>query len=429
MLRETASQKRIVLWNAAGSAVYAFSSFLMLLIVVRCCGEVEGGIFSMGYAIAQLMLTVGVFESTTYFATDANDRFSHAQYLAFKIATCALMVVASIFYVMTFQFDAHKAAVAYALCAYRLFEAVAQYWYGAFQKHERLDLGGFSTVWRSIISIVLFAGVLLPTGDVTLALVIATASEVIWIGCYDIPRLRKIVRVGKPDFSPKPLAQLFWACLPLFVSSFLAAYLSNICKYAINDVGTEAMQTVFNILFMPAFVINLFLIFFMRPSLTKLAKLWLERNTRPFMGILVKLLALAAIITLGVEVVCAFIGIPILEWFYAVNLEGQTTALLIVMLGGGFLSASNVFYNALVVIRNQHSVLMGYLIAIGVASLVAVPFVANQGIMGACNAYAISCAALFLAFVGIFAVCAARQIRKWDKSENKQPALTEGEEE
>ena len=96
MLRSSASHKRILIWNAAGSAVYAASSFLMLLIVVRLCGDVEAGIFSMGYAIAQLMLTIGVFESTTYFATDAANRFSYEQYLAFKIITCVLMVIVSI---------------------------------------------------------------------------------------------------------------------------------------------------------------------------------------------------------------------------------------------------------------------------------------------------------------------------------------------
>lgn len=425
MFRETTSQKRIVIWNAAGSAVYALSSFLMLLIVVRVCGEAEGGIFSMGYAIAQLMLTIGVFDSTTYFATDASNRFSHAQYLAFKIVTCSLMVVASIFYVMSFQFDAHKASVAYALCAYRLFEAVAQYWYGAFQKAERLDLGGFSAVWRSIISIVLFGGVLFVTGDVTLAVVAATTSEVVWIASYDIPRLRRIVRIGKPDFSPRPLAQLLWACLPLFISSFLAAYLNNICKYAIDAVGTNEMQTIFNILFMPAFVINLFLIFFMRPSLTKLAKLWLERKARAFMGILAKLLGLAALITAAVEIACAAVGIPLLELFYGVDLEGYRPALLVVMLGGGFLSASNVFYNALVVIRKQHSVLVGYGLVIVLASLIATPLVASWAIMGACSAYAISCAALFACFALAFGLCALHQTRNW-KRETKGEIEDEG---
>lgn len=416
MLRETASNKRIVAWNAAGSAVYAFSSFLMLLIVIRLCGEVEGGIFSIGYAIAQLMLTVGVFESTTYFATDASRRFTYAQYLAFKIITCTLMVIVSIIYVLSFQFDAHKSAVAYALCAYRLFEAAAQFWFAAFQREERLDIGGFSSVWRSVISMALFAGVLVINQDVVMGIVLATVSEVVWIACYDIPRLNRIVRVGRPDFSPKPILQLFWACLPLFISSFLSAYLNNVCKYAIEAVGTESMQTIFNVLFMPSFVINLFLLFFMRPSLTHMAKLWIDREVRPFALVVGKLLLTAAVLTVGAIAICAFIGIPILEWFYAIDLTGYTEALLIVLLGGGFLSASNVFFNALVVIRSQHTVLIGYVIAIIVVSVVATPLVQAQGAFGACVAYCISCLGLLACFAVIFALSAAYQLRRAKRS-------------
>ncbi len=413
MLRTEASHKRIVLWNAAGSAVYAFSSFLMLLIVVRICGDVEAGIFSIGYAIAQLMLTVGIFESTTFFATDAGNQFTYEQYLAFKIFTCALMIVVSIVYVSSFGFDQHKALVAYALCAFRLFEALAQYWFAAFQKLERLDIGGFSSVWRSVIAIVLFAAVLFVNQDVAMAATLAAVSEAVWIAAYDIPRLRKIVRIGRPDFTLKVQAKLLWACLPMFVASFLAAYLNNVSKYAIDEVGTNEMQTVFNVLFMPAFVINLFLIFFMRPSLTTLASHWLNHEFPPFAKILVRLLAIAAGITVGVIAVCAVIGIPLLEWFYGIDLTGYMPALLVVMLGGGFLSASNVFYNALVVIRMQHAVLIGYVLAIGVAVATAVPLVLAQGIMGACIAYTIACVALFVAFAVIFVVCARIKRSTW----------------
>lgn len=149
MLRTTASQKRVFIWNSVGSAIYAISSFLLLIIVVRVCGVDEGGVFSIGYAIAQLMLTIGVFEATTYFATDAENRFTYAQYLGFKLVTCGLMIIASVIYITSFGYDAHKSLVAYALCAYRLFEALSQYWFAAFQKENRLDISGFSTTWRS----------------------------------------------------------------------------------------------------------------------------------------------------------------------------------------------------------------------------------------------------------------------------------------
>ena len=415
MLRETASRKRIYLWNGAGSAVYALSSFLLLLLVVRACGSEEGGVFSIGYAIAQLMLTIGVFEATTYFATDAENRFTYAQYLGFKIFTCALMVVVSIVYVLSFGYDAHKSLVAYSLCAYRLFEALAQYWFAAFQKEERLDIAGFSTVWRSVISIVLFALVLAACGDVVVAMIAATASEAVWIACYDIPRLRRIRKVGRPDFSPRALVQILLACLPLFIGSFMSIYLGNVCKYAIDAVGTEHMQTVFNILFMPSFVINLFVNFFIRPSLTTMATLWVGHKARDFMHILVKLLAVVLGITAAVELACALVGIPVLQLFYGVDLQGCLPALLVLLAGGGLLSASNVFYNAMVVIRSQNGVLIGYAVAIAVTTLVATPLVASLGIWGASIAYAVSCAALLASFGIIFALFAKAKMRYWKK--------------
>ena len=76
------------------------------------------------------------------------------------------------------------------------------------------------------------------------------------------------------------------------------------------------------------------------------------------------------------------------------------------MLGGGLLSAANVFYNGLVVIRAQHTVLIGYITAIVIATLVATPLVEAQGVMGACIAYSIACAALFVSFAVILVVSA-----------------------
>lgn len=417
MLRSSASRQRIYIWNSLGSAVYAASSFLMLLIVVRVCGDEEGGVFSIGYAIAQLMLTVGVFEATTFFATDAKNRFTYEQYLGFKIFTCLLMVVASIVYVASFGYDLHKSLVAYALCGFRLFEAFAQYWFAAFQKQERLDVAGFSTVWRSVVSIAVFAVGLAITSDIVLAIVLGSVSEAVWIACYDIPRLRVMVRVGKPDFSPRALLRICLACLPLFIGSFLSIYLGNVCKYAIDAMGTEQMQTVFNILFMPSYVINLFVNFLIRPSLTTLADQWLRHDTASFARLLGKLLAAVLGITAVVVVVCAIAGIPLLQLVYGTSLEGQLPSLIVLLLSGGFISASNVFYNAMVVIRAQNGVLAGYVVAIVVATAIATPLVASAGLWGASVAYAASCAVLLACFFVIFAFCARRQMAAWSSED------------
>ncbi|QFZ10476.1 lipopolysaccharide biosynthesis protein, partial [Streptococcus dysgalactiae] len=62
---------------------------------------------------------------------------------------------------------------------------------------------------------------------------------------------------------------------PLFLNGFLIIYIYTQPKYAIETMShlnklPLGSQTIFNILFMPAFVMNLMMLFF-RPQITQMA--------------------------------------------------------------------------------------------------------------------------------------------------------------
>ena len=397
------STKRIVFWNAAGSMVSAASSFVFLLIATRLCGTDAAGDFSIGYAIAQLMWTVGVFEATTYFATDAANRFSSEEYLGFKICTCVLMAVASIIYVASFHYGLGKSSLALWLCAFKLVDAFGMYYYAAFQKSERLDISGFSVTWQMIISTIVFGLVTAVTHDLISAVVASTAVETVWVLGYNIPRLQHVAPITRPNLEPRVMGKLFVELLPLFIATFLSNYLANIPKYAIDAVGTSEMQTIFNVIFMPSFVINLFLVFFIRPLLTKLAVLWVSCDFKSFLSIMGKLMLAVVGISVVVLVGAYLVGIPILQLVFGVDLKGCLPSLLVVLVGGGLLSAANVLYNGIVIMRRQRLVLIAYGIAVLVGVLIAQPLVVSLGILGASLVYAISCGALLLTYVALFA--------------------------
>ena len=102
-----------------------------------------------------------------------------------------------------------------------------------------------------------------------------------------------------------------------------------------------------------------------------------------------------------------------MQLLYGIDLDAYLMPLLVVLLGGGFLSASNVFYNAMVVIRTQNAVVVGYVGAIVVATLVSAPLVEAAGVTGASVAYALSCLVLAVLFAGLFALGATRRIKGW----------------
>ena len=169
------------------------------------------------------------------------------------------------------------------------------------------------------------------------------------------------------------------------------------------DFTNSKSKSIFNVIFMPSFVINLFLLFFIRPLLTKLAVLWVSCDIKSFLSIMGKLMLAVVGISVVVLAGAYLLGIPILQLVFGVDLEGYLPSLLIVLVGGGLLSAANVLYNGIVIMRRQRLVLIAYGIAVLVGVLIAQPLVVSLGILGASIAYAISCGALLLTYVALFA--------------------------
>ena len=402
LANEGISTKRVLFWSTAGSIAAAASSFLLLMIVTRVMGADASGNYSIGYSIAQLMWTIGVFEETTYFATDARGRFTSEQYFAFKILSTALMAVVSVVYTLSFGYPAEKCLLTLWLCAFRGVDAFGLYYYAAFQKAGRLDLSGFYSTWEMVLSTVAFGVVLVLTRDVVLAVIVATVVEALWIAVYNNVRLRAVAPIQGPDFSPVAMRSLLVELLPLFLSSFVQIYLSNIPKYAIDAICAPEVQTLYNVIFMPSFVINPFMLFVMRPLLTPLSESWLKGEVAEFRRIIRKLVLAVAGMTVVVVGLASLLCVPVLELVFSIDLKGSLPALLVVLLGGGIASAANVLYYAIVILRRQRAILLAYVAAVASATLAAAPLVSAFGLLGAGMTYCVSVLALLVVYAIVY---------------------------
>ena len=65
----------------------------------------------------------------------------------------------------------------------------------------------------------------------------------------------------------------------------------------------------------------------------------------------------------------------------------------------------------MVVIRAQNGVVIGYLVAITIATIVAEPLVASQGIMGAAIAYVVASLAVAVSFALVFSFVFALKLK------------------
>lgn len=385
-----------------GSLVNAATSLVLLMMVTRPLGDEKAGVFSLGFSVSLMMLTVGMFEVRPFQSTDIYKQFSFPQYFSFRILTCLLMLVCSVGYVLLNGFTSEKAWVVLLLCVLKCVEAFCDVFNGQAQQNERLDIAGFSLSVRVCLYCGAFLLASLITGNLLIACAVMAVSALVWLILFDAKTGKYFEKCGL-DFQKTSVFGLFKACFPLFLASFLMMYISNAPKFAVDAYLPDAYQTYYGILFMPASVINLFSLFAFRPLLTKLTAMWNENRRKAFLLTVLKLVLWILFVTAAALAGGWLLGIPVLSLLYGTDLSAYKAGLMVVLADGGFNALCVLLYYMITVMRRQKYVLIGYVVAALTAWFAGDRLVRAFGLMGASYTYILSVAVLCVLFVCVFA--------------------------
>ena len=196
----------------------------------------------------------------------------------------------------------------------------------------------------------------------------------------------------KPEFNAGKLRSLAVDGFPLFMSMFLNIYVGNAPKYAIDAYLTDDVQAIFNMIFMPAFVIQIIAHFIFNPILTTYAELWIAGEESKFRQMM-KLVRKQCLFVFGLLVlallVALTIGLPVLSLWFGEDLSAYKAELCIIMFGGAMLAYSVYFSTIIAIIRVQRSLIVCYGAVSIVSLLISKWMVVDHGMIGASLFYAV----------------------------------------
>ena len=370
---------------------------LMLIVVTRSMGVYAAGVFSLATAAGQQFQTLGAYEVRPYQATDVKRRFGFGTYLSARFLTVAAMFIGIVTYSMFSGGSVSERLTILVVASLRILDAFEDVFYGEFQRVGRLDVGARANFFRVLTTIMSFVVLLYLLHS----LAFATLGTMI---VSTVAMLLLIVPPARARFSLKPSTEwsqvrsLLAGCLPLAVGAFLAMYLNNAPRYAIERSFDATVQGYYGVLFVPALAINILAMFFFRPMLTRMATMHLQNDGRGFIGLVARGVWSAAGAFLLTAAVAYVIGVQVLELLYGVSLDGYRTELMILILGGGLNALSIVLYYALTTLRKQVLILCGYAISSVVAYISSRFLVSAFALAGAAWAYVIAMGSLTLVF-------------------------------
>ena len=383
------------IWNAINAMLSAAQCPVILLVMTRTNGVRDAGIFSIAFAVAALMLYLGQYGLRRFQSSDINQKYSFAEYNAMRYITCGAMIIASLAYcvygIIFKDYGAEKFTVIFLICMLKVIQAYADVIHGHMQQRGRLDVATKASSIRYIAEMASYIIMLIITRNLVISTFVCIGVSIIVLMLTTMNAAVNYCDTLKPSITGKRFKLLAIEGFPLFASLFLNMYITNAPKYAIDAVLTDEMQAYYNLIFMPAFVIQLITHFIFNPIITTYAELWLAKK-KESLEKLIHLMRKQCVIIVGLMAlgiaVALTIGIPILSFIFGVDLSDYKTELTVIMFGGGMLAYAFYFSTVLTVIRMQNILVVCYGAVAIAAKLLSNFFVARYELLGAAAMYA-----------------------------------------
>lgn len=408
-------ERAAYIWNTASGLLNAFQSVIMLMVLTRVCDTVVAGMFTLAYANANLFLNMGKYGVRNFQVSDVDEKYDFRTYLIARIVSVAAMIICgsawTAWSAASVGYTSEKTLIVLVMLLFKAVDALEDVFHGNYQQHGRLDVAAKVLTLRMVTMIVLFAGLIVITSSLLIALTITTAftalffvGETAWTWRhFGLPVFEGAANPQHLGAKNSALA-LLKESFPVFLAAFLIFYIGNAPKYAIDAAMDDVAQAQYGYIAMPVFVVGLLANFVYNPIIASLAKSWAEGRRIQF----ARRFALQALVILGITVACVvaawLLGVPVLDLLYNTELAHYKLDLIVLLVGGGFLATTTLFTVGITIIRWQNKLILGYVV-VALLALVGSPMaVSAAGIDGASWIYLGLMAILATWFGIVFAV-------------------------
>lgn len=388
-------KKTEIIWNTLGSFVESLLSAVLLMFCTRLNGTEIAGMFSISFATATILNAIGDFGIRIYQVTDTNRKYRFEDYILSRIVVVIFMALIGIGFICLSGYTAEKLWICIALILFKVIDNLSETYQGEFQLRDRLDLGGKSMVLRVSSALLIFFIVDILTKNVIISSVFMVLTNLILFMLWDVRILSKFEKI-KIKCNKENIKEILKECLPLAISTILSLYIINATKYAIDNFGDYTMQTYFNIIYMPTFVINLVSAFVIKPFLKPFGDLWNNKENKKFIKSIITIISILAFATLCIDIACLIFGVPVLSFVYGIDLSMYKLEMVLLVISGFFYASSTVMLYALSTIRKQKLATRSYIITAVIAVIVSNVLVHKYEMMGAVWANMITTISLFI---------------------------------
>ena len=391
---------RDFVWNTVGFAAWGMVFPFLTIVVTWLAGVERAGMFSFAFVVANLLYILANYGVRTYQVSDIDEYHSFADYQINRLITCVIMIIVGYLFCKIAGYTDEMFTMSMGIFFYKAIDALGEVYEGRLQQADKLYLGGVSLSVRSGIAFLLFAVVLLITGNLGIAAIAMAIGALASFAFVTFPlTMFETERSMPPNWHS--IALLFRECFPVFLALFLYAVIDNMPKFVMQGFALPYdNQLYFNALYFPAQAILITVGMIYKPLLVKMANVWADESRRSrFDLIIIAMMVVIIAITVVGMLFMGWIGLAIMGFMYGIDFSQFAQLQYIMLAAGGVTAAIDFLYQVITILRRQQVVMGLYLITFGFSLLVLILMIPMMGLQGAVVGYLIVMSILLILLV------------------------------
>ena len=391
------SLRKNFIWNFTGNAIYAGCQWGMIVMLAKLTTPEMVGRFALGLAVTAPIFLFSQLQLRAVQATDARDRYDFEHYLALRLVTTGLALLAIAAVAGWGGYGRNAALVIMAVGLSKACESISDVFYGLMQRHERMDRIARSRILKGTLSLVAMGAVVWISENVFWGVVAMAAVWGALLLTYDAGNAKATWMEFRSDREPsssrrhplmpafdmRRLMRLAWLALPLGVAGAFLSLITNIPRYFLERCWGEAELGVFAALAYLIVAGNTLVAAMGQSVVPRLAEYFSAGDVDNFQRLMGRLLGMGVGIGVGGVGVALLAGRQILSLLYRPEYAESNPVFIVLMCAGGLAYVSSFLGCGLTATRRFQLIVAPYGLLAAASVLPCALLIPRYGLMGA----------------------------------------------
>ncbi|GAB1758474.1 oligosaccharide flippase family protein [Priestia megaterium] len=384
------SLKRNFSYSLVGNLSYAFSQWIIVMLIAKFGTPEMVGRYSLGLAItAPVFLFLNV-NLRAIQATDTKNEYNFIDYFYNRNITNLISVLIVLCIISGLNLNKETQIIIFIMSICKVLETMCDVSFGLFQQNERMDYVSMSKVIQSLLSILFVTFAIVTFNNLFLAVVLNGTSFLLTFIFYNLYKIYKITGIKletevfniKNNFSYKKVWSLFVIGLPLGIAASLDSFNANIPRYFLQYFMNEKHVGYFSAIFFIMASGGTIITALAQSATPRLARLYNE-SAKQFSLLLKKLIVFAIALGLLGIIISLFFGDLILSVLYSPDYSEFNILFILLMIAATIWYISSFIGTALMATRKFNSQMLIYIITTVVSIIGAIFLIPSYGLLGA----------------------------------------------